>query len=235
MNYQNIREEAFEANRDIREAGLVVLTWGNASAVDRAAGVFAIKPSGIGYDDLSPAAMVVVDIDTGHIVEGSYRPSSDTPTHRILYREFEEIGGIVHTHSCYATSWAQSCRPIPAFGSTHADHWSGSIPLVRELTPLEIERDYEGATGQAIVDSFRSEGLRPLESPGALLPHHGPFTWGKTAAAAARNAIALEAIAGMALHSELINPRLSIIPAPMAEKHYTRKHGPQAYYGQKEF
>jgi len=234
MNYRNIREAAYEANMAIREAGLVVLTWGNASAVDRAAGVFAIKPSGVGYDDLSSDAMVVVDIDTGHIVEGSYRPSSDTPTHRILYREFKEIGGVVHTHSCYATSWAQACRPVPAFGSTHADHWNGSIPLVRELTALEIERDYEGATGQAIVDSFRLEGLVPLESPGALLPHHGPFTWGKTAAAAAQNAIALEAIAEMAYHSELINPRLSEIPPSMSEKHYTRKHGPNAYYGQKE-
>ncbi len=233
MNFKNIREAAYQANMTIREAGLVVLTWGNASAVDRAAGVFAIKPSGVDYGDLSPESMVVVDIETGHMA-GNYRPSSATPTHGILYREFREIGGIVHTHSSYATSWAQGCRPIPAFGSTHADHWNGSIPLVRELTALEMERDYEGATGQAVVDSFRREGLNPLESPGALLPHHGPFTWGKTAADAAQNAVALEAIAEMAFHSELINPRLSVIPAYMLEKHYTRKHGPHAYYGQKE-
>lgn len=234
MKHADIRQAAYEANMKIKEEGLVVLTWGNASAVDRNAGVFAIKPSGVGYDKLSPESMVIVDVKTGHVVDGEYRPSSDTPTHRLLYMEFVEIGGIVHTHSTYATSWAQSCRPIPPYGSTHADHWNGPVPLVRELTSEEIAADYEGSTGLAIVEGFRRQNLSPLEAPGALLPHHGPFTWGKTVADAAKNAIALEAIAHMALNSEMINPRTEVIPNYMAEKHYMRKHGPNAYYGQKE-
>jgi L-ribulose-5-phosphate 4-epimerase len=234
VNYRRIREEAYAANMRILDAGLVVLTWGNASAADRNDGVFAIKPSGVDYAELSPAAIVIVDVTTGHVVEGDFRPSSDTATHRVLYREFPEVGGVVHTHSKFATSWAQGRRPIPAYGTTHADHWNGHVPLVRELTADEVGRDYEGSTGQAIVDSFRAEGLAALECPGALLPHHGPFTWGKTAAEAASNAIALEAIAEMATYSERINPELPTIPDFMLEKHHSRKHGPGAYYGQRE-
>ncbi|KGE72083.1 L-ribulose-5-phosphate 4-epimerase AraD [Spirochaeta lutea] len=232
MKYPELRQAAFEANLMLKAEGLVVLTWGNASAIDRDLGLFAIKPSGVDYRELRAEDMVVLDLETGTIADGSKRPSSDTPTHRELYRGFRTIGGIVHTHSIHAVAWAQAERAIPVYGSTHADHWADQIPLVRPLTAKEIEEEYEKATGTAILESFLERGLDPLEHPGALLPHHGPFTWGRTAMDAARNAVALEAVAQMAALTEQITPKPQSIPRPMADKHYSRKHGPGAYYGQ---
>lgn len=233
MDYSTLRDQAYRANLAIQSAGLVVLTWGNVSVLDDNREVLAIKPSGVDYAALSPKSMVLVEVSTGRVLEGSYKPSSDTPTHRVLYQKFDGVHSVVHTHSPFATSWAQSCTAIPAYGTTHADHWKNDIPLVRQLTPVEIETRYEEATGQSIVDSFRDRNYDPLENPGALLPFHGPFAWGPTATEAVQNAIALEAIAQMALYARQINPNLHHLPDSIAHKHYSRKHGPKAYYGQK--
>jgi L-ribulose-5-phosphate 4-epimerase len=227
-----LRERAFAANIEIVRAGLVALTFGNASAADRAAGVMAIKPSGVPYDELRPESMVVVSLDNGSVVDGEYRPSSDTPTHLVLYREFERIGGIVHTHSPFATAWAQACRGIPCLGTTHADHFCGEVPVTRPLNPKEIESDYERCTGEVIVETFAHLRLDPLRVPAALVASHGPFTWGADAAEAVENAIALETVARSALMTESLQPGVEPTGEDLVQRHFSRKHGPGAYYGQ---
>lgn len=230
--FNELRERVFEANREIVRAGLVILTFGNASAVDRAAGVMAIKPSGVPYEALGSRSMVVVDLETGAIVEGEYRPSSDTPTHLVLYRELEGVGSVVHTHSPFATAWAQACRELPCLGTTHADHFNGSVPVTRTLTTDEIEGDYEQRTGEVIVETFTRLELDPIETPAVLVAHHGPFAWGNDAAQAVENAIALEAAAASALWTQLLQPAVEPIGADLLRRHFLRKHGPDAYYGQ---
>ena len=227
----DLREQVFEANRAIVEAGLVVLTFGNASAVDRDAGVMAIKPSGVPYTELGPDSMVIVDLESGETREGG-RPSSDTPTHLVLYRAFEQIGGIVHTHSPCATAWAQARRAIPSFGTTHADHFRGPVPVTRELSGDEISGDYERCTGEVIVETLAKLGAQPLEMSAALVASHGPFVWGASAEEAVENAIALEVVAESALRTELLAPGAGEIQPELLERHFLRKHGPGAYYGQ---
>jgi L-ribulose-5-phosphate 4-epimerase len=230
--YAELRERTFEANREIVRAGLVVLTFGNASAVDRSAGVIAIKPSGVGYDELRPESVVVVDLESGAVVDGTYRPSSDTPTHLVLYRAFEQVGGIVHTHSPFATAWAQACREIPCFGTTHADHFRGPVPVTRPLSAEEIRGDYEVWTGDVIVETLVDLGLEPLEMPAALVASHGPFAWGADVAGAVENAVALETVAASALRTEQLRPEAEPIADDLLLRHFRRKHGSAAYYGQ---
>ena len=232
MMHAELRERAYEANREIVRAGLVVLTFGNASAADRTAGVMAIKASGVPYDELGPEAMVVVDLDSGAVVEGTHRPSSDTPTHRVLYRSFDGVGGIVHTHSAFATAWAQACREIPCLGTTHADHFAGAVPVTRALADPEIEGEYERLTGEVVVETIAGLGLDPLAMPAVLVASHGPFTWGADAAEAVENAVALEAVAAAALRTELLRPGVEPIADELLRRHFLRKHGPGAYYGQ---
>jgi L-ribulose-5-phosphate 4-epimerase len=216
----------------VRDSGLVILTWGNASQVDRDLGVMAIKPSGVDYDHLSPASMVIVSLETGKVVEGTLRPSSDTPTHLVLYRDFSDVGGIVHTHSHFATCWAQAGMRIPCLGTTHADSFHGDIPLTRLLAQSEIEEGYEEKTGDVIVERFRQDGINPVHTPGVLVAHHGPFAWGTDALEAAHNAIILEEVARMALHTRNLNAQVKAAPSALVEKHFERKHGKHAYYGQ---
>ena len=230
--HSELRERVLDANLAIVEAGLVTLTFGNASGVDRSAGVMAIKPSGVSYDELQPESIVVVDLGSGEIVDGPFRPSSDTPTHLILYRRFEAIGGVVHTHSASATAWAQAGRELPCFGTTHADHFHGSVPVSRNLTPEEIGADYEARTGDVIVETIEGLGLDPLEMPAVLVRSHGPFTWGGNEAEAVENATALEAVASMAASSLALAPELRPIAPELLERHFRRKHGAGAYYGQ---
>lgn len=230
---RELRERAFEANSEIVQAGLVVLTFGNASAADRAAGAMAIKPSGVPYRELGPEAMVVVDLESGAVVEGKHRPSSDTPTHLVVYRAFERVGGVVHTHSPVATAWAQARREIPCLGTTHADHFRSAVPVTRPLLPAEIEGDYERCTGEVIVETFERLGLDPLEMPAALVACHGPFAWGADVAQAVENAVALEAVAASALRTELLRPEAEPIAEELLLRHFLRKHGPDAYYGQR--
>ena len=232
--HTELREHVYEANREIVRAGLVVLTFGNASAADRPAGVMAIKPSGVPYDLLRPDAMVVVDLESGAVVEGEHRPSSDTPTHLVLYRSLEGVGGIVHTHSPFATAWAQACREIPCLGTTHADHFSGAVPVTRALTRAEIEDEYERLTGEVVVETFVRLGLDPLAMPAVLVASHGPFAWGVDAAEAVENAVALEAVAAAALRTELLRPGVEPIGDDLLRRHFLRKHGPGAYYGQEQ-
>jgi L-ribulose-5-phosphate 4-epimerase len=227
--HSDLREAVFLTNREIVDAGLVVLTFGNVSAVDRSAGVMAIKPSGVPYAELDADAMVVVDLESGAVVDSRYRPSSDTPTHLVLYRRFGSVGGIVHTHSPAATAWAQAGQPIPCFGTTHADHFYGAVPVTRLLTAEEIAGDYEAETGNVIAETVAAD---PLEVPAVLVHSHGPFTWGADAPHAVENAIALEAVAAMALDSLRIEPGLGPIQDELLERHFRRKHGPAAYYGQ---
>ena len=217
------------ANRRLGDSGLVSLTWGNVSGLDREKGLFAIKPSGVAYEDLTPEKMVVVDLD-GKVVEGMLRPSSDTPTHAALYRAFPGVCGAVHTHSPEATAWAQAGREIPCLGTTHADVFNGPVPLARLLTAAEVAEAYEENTGKVIVERFA--GLDPLALPGVLVAGHGPFTWGKTPDAAVDVAISLEAIARMARLSLALAPQAQALPGYVLEKHHSRKHGPKAYYGQ---
>lgn len=233
MKYLELRKEVVRVNQSIVYAGLVVLTWGNASAADRAAGVMAIKPSGVDYAGLEPKDIVVLSLEDGRILEGNLRPSSDTPTHLYLYQQFAGLAGIVHTHSVRATAWAQAGRALPCFGTTHADHFHGPVPLARKLTKAEVAGDYERNTGVAIVDTFRRGRLDPLRVPGVLVPGHGPFAWGATAQAALDNAIVLEAVAGLALDTLALAPRAVALPAHLLDKHFLRKHGKGAYYGQK--
>ena len=234
MHYRELREEVCRVNKELVRAGLVVLTWGNASAVDRKAGVMAIKPSGVGYGRLRPQDIVVLALDDGRVVAGTLRPSSDTPTHLQLLRSFPSIGGVVHTHSPYATSWAQAGVPLPCLGTTHADHFHGPVPVARKLTKAEVAGDYERNTGAAIVDTFRRKQLDPAHMPAVLVPGHAPFTWGATAQSALEHAIVLEATAHMALHTLLIRRASGALPAYLLDKHFLRKHGAHAYYGQKK-
>lgn len=234
MKYNTLKKTVFEINMGLNEAGLVTLTWGNASGVDRALGVMGIKPSGVSYETLQPSDIVIQSIETGEVIEGDLRPSSDSPTHLVLYRAFPAIGGVVHTHSSYATSWAQACREIPPFGTTHADHFNRPVPLTRDLTEQEIETAYEENTGRIIVERFTGpEQIDPLHVPGVLVPFHGPFTWGNSPENALQNAVALETIAMMAITTLTVNPDGNQIPQPLLNKHFQRKHGKNAYYGQK--
>ena len=232
MPYDDLRERVCEANLALGRAGLVVLTFGNASAVDRSAGVVAIKPSGVSYERLRAADVAVVDLATGAVVDGALRPSSDTPTHLALYRAWPGVGGVVHTHSPFATAWAQARRELPCFGTTHADHFEGAVPLTRALTSGEIEGEYERATGEVILETFASLALEPLRRPAVLVASHGPFAWGPSVEAAVENAVALEAVAASAYRSVVLAGELEAIPAELLEKHFSRKHGAAAYYGQ---
>jgi len=233
VSFERLKDEVWRANTGLVQAGLVVLTWGNASAVDREAGVMAIKPSGVGYEVLKATDIVVVSLDTGEVVEGQLEPSSDAPTHLLLYRGFKSVGGVVHTHSTYATSWAQACREIPCLGTTHADHFNGPIPLTRHLTEKEVRQDYEGNAGRVILERFSEASLDPLEMPAVLLPGHGPFVWGADARGALGNAIVLEQVAQMAFQALMLNADVGELPRALLDKHFGRKHGPEAYYGQR--
>ena len=228
---EELKQAVFEANMELPKRGLVTYTWGNVSGIDRAAGLFVIKPSGVDYETMRPEDMVVMDLD-GNRVEGKYKPSSDTPTHLELYKRYEEIGGVVHTHSPEATSWAQAGRSIPLYGTTHADYFYGEIPCARSLTKEEIDEAYEKNTGLVIIETFEKRGLNPMYTPGVLCTNHGPFTWGKDAAEAVHNAVVLEEVAKMALKTELINPDVQTAPDCIRDKHFFRKHGENAYYGQ---
>lgn len=228
--FKELKREAYEANVALPRHGLINLTFGNASAIDRAKGVFAIKPSGVDYAVLKPDDMVLVDLD-GKQVDGNLRPSSDTPTHRRLFLAFESIGGVVHTHSSHATAFAQAGRPIPNFGTTHADYFYGDVPVTRKMTAEEISSAYEWETGNVIVERFAQ--LDPLDFPAVLVNRHAPFTWGPTVAKAVEVAVAVECIAHMALMSLQLNPALTTIEPELLNKHFKRKHGPGAYYGQK--
>ncbi len=232
MNYTALKTEVCRINKEIVRAGLVVLTFGNASAADRAAGVMAIKPSGVDYDALSPNDIVVLSLKDGRVVEGDKRYSSDTPTHLHLYQNFPNIGGIVHTHSVQATAWAQACREIPCLGTTHADHCYGPVPVTRMLSAKEIQGDYELNTGKVIVERFTKGRLNPDRVPMVLVAGHAPFVWGATAAKALENAIALEAMAAMAWQTLALKPTARPIPQALLDKHFLRKHGAKAYYGQ---
>jgi len=229
--YQHIREEAYVANMELPRLGLVLYTFGNVSASDRSMGVFAIKPSGVPYADLSPDNMVIVDFE-GKTVEGRLRPSSDTLTHAVLYQHWEKIGGIVHTHSTYATAWAQSQRDIPIFGTTHADHNTVDIPCAPPMSDEMIRGNYEYETGFQILNCFTGKGLSYEEVEMILVGNHAPFTWGKTAAKAVYNSAVLEQLAKMALLTEQINPAAPRLKEALVQKHYERKHGPDSYYGQ---
>lgn len=229
--YDHIKEAAYEANMQLPKLGLVLFTFGNVSAADASLGVFAIKPSGIPYEDLSPRKMVVVDFD-GQLVEGVLRPSSDTKTHAVLYKHWEGITGIVHTHSTYATAWAQSQRDIPIFGTTHADHNTVDIPCAPPMSDEMIAGDYEYQTGFQILNCFKEKGLDYKEVEMILVGNHAPFTWGKTPEKAVYNSAVLETVAQMALLTEQINPNAPRLKDALIKKHYERKHGPDSYYGQ---
>lgn len=228
---EELRRQVWAANRDLPRRGLVTLTWGNVSGIDRATGLVVIKPSGVEYDELTPENLVVVDLD-GHVAEGTLRPSSDTATHLELYKAFPAVGGIVHTHSTHATAWAQARRDLPCYGTTHADTFYGPVPCTRQLTPAEVQNEYEKHTGTVIVETFRERGIDAAAVPGVLCACHGPFTWGGDAAKAVENAVILEEVARMALLTRQVDP--AAVPAPqyLLDKHYHRKHGPGAYYGQ---
>ena len=225
----NLKEEVRQANLDLQKNGLVIYTWGNASGIDRAQNLVVIKPSGVAYEELKVEDMVVVDLE-GRVVEGSLNPSSDTPTHLILYKSFPDIGGIVHTHSLYATIWAQAGKPLPCLGTTHADYFHGSVPVTDPLTSEQIEGAYEEETGRAIVETFK--GMDPLSLPGTLVASHGVFTWGKDSSRAVHNMVVLEQVAKMAWGTLLLNPDAQSIPKDLLDKHFLRKHGENRYYGQ---
>lgn len=228
---EELKKEVFEANLDLPRHGLVKYTWGNVSAYDKETGYFVIKPSGVSYDELTAEDMVVVDLDN-IVIEGTMNPSSDTPTHAVLYKAFPEIGGVVHTHSTWATIWAQSGLDVPAMGTTHADTFYGSVPCARYLTEEEINHAYEHETGNVIVETFRDRNIEPIEIPGVLLHGHGPFTWGKDAQSAVMNAVVLEEVCKMNLFTRTLNSYASELPQTVLDKHYLRKHGVNAYYGQ---
>ena len=230
--YKTLREESFEANLEINRRNLAIYTWGNASAFDPDKGIFAIKPSGVAYDDLKPEMMVLVDLQ-GHVVEGSLKPSSDTKTHQILYREFKGIRGITHTHSPYAVSWAQSKKPVPVFGTTHADYCASEIPCTSLMSQEAVKNDYELETGNLIVETFKKGKLDPARICMVLVAGHGPFTWGTSAAQSVYHGVILEEICKMALFTITIDPKAKPLPDHIIRKHWERKHGPAAYYGQK--
>lgn len=226
---EELKEKVFKANLDLVKHGLVIFTWGNVSAIDRKSGLVVIKPSGVSYDEMKASDMVVVDLN-GQVVEGSLNPSSDTPTHIEIYKAFAEVGGVVHTHSTYATSWAQAGCDIPNIGTTHADYFGGAIPCTRQMHRQEMT-DYEKETGSVIVERF--QGINPAHVPAVLVHNHGPFSWGKDADDAVHNAVVMEQVAKMAYIAYNINPQLKMNPL-LVEKHFSRKHGPNAYYGQKK-
>lgn len=226
---EDLKQSVWQANLDLHRSGLVVLTWGNVSGIDRDRGLVVIKPSGVSYQNLKPEDLPVVALD-GTVIEGKMKPSSDTPTHLILYRNFQKIGGITHTHSVYAVMFAQACKEIPCLGTTHADQFSGAVPVARDLTEDEISEDYESNTGRVIVERFAR--MDPVAMPAVLSARHGPFMWGKDAGASVTNAVALETVARMAFGTILLNSDISTIPSRLLDKHYQRKHGPNAYYGQ---
>ncbi|MCI9122559.1 MAG: L-ribulose-5-phosphate 4-epimerase [Eubacterium sp.] len=227
-----LKKQVYEANMELPRRGLVTYTWGNVSGIDRESGCFVIKPSGVDYDELSPEDLVVMDL-LGKQIEGRFKPSSDTATHRELYAKYPQIGGIVHTHSPEATAWAQAARSIPLYGTTHADYFYGEIPCARSLTPEEIEGAYEDNTGKVIIETFEARGINPMYTPAVLCTNHGPFTWGKDAAQAVYHAVVLEEVAKMAAKTEVINPKVKPAPDCIRDKHFFRKHGEHAYYGQK--
>ena len=242
---EELKKKVYEANMELPRRGLITYTWGNVSGIDRDTGYFVIKPSGVDYDKLRPEDMVVMDeqgnlvdgngnrVDLeGNRIEGTLNPSSDTPTHLELYKKYPEIGGVVHTHSPEATSWAQAGRDIPLYGTTHADYFYGPIPCARSLTPEEIGGEYERNTGLVIIETFEQRGLNPMHTPGVLCTNHGPFTWGKDAAEAVHNAVVLEEVARMAIRTELLNLQVQPAPDSIRDKHFFRKHGENAYYGQ---
>lgn len=226
---EKLKSEVCQANLDLVKYGLVIFTWGNASAIDRSSGLVVIKPSGVAYDGMNPEQMVVVDLD-GNVVEGSLRPSSDMPTHLALYKAFPEIGGVVHTHSTYATAWAQAGLNLPVIGTTHADYFANDIPCTRDMTESEVKGAYEKETGTVIIEAFK--GVNPVHIPGVLVKNHAPFTWGKDVHDAVHNSVVLEEVAKMAFMSRMLNPTLTMNPL-LVEKHFERKHGKNAYYGQK--
>ena len=228
---EELKEKVFRANLDLVKHNLVIFTWGNVSGIDREKGLVVIKPSGVSYDDMKASDMVVVDLETGKVVEGDLNPSSDTPTHLVLYRTFPEIGGVVHTHSTYATAWAQAGIDLPNIGTTHADYFHDAVPCTADMTEEEVKGQYELETGKVIVKRF--EGLNPVHTPAVLVKNHGPFAWGKDADEAVHNAVVLEQVARMASIAYSINPSLTMNPL-LIEKHFNRKHGPGAYYGQKK-
>lgn len=228
---EELKKKVYEANMLLPKHGLVTFTWGNVSEIDRESGLFVIKPSGVEYDQLTPDDMVVMDLD-GNRVEGKYKPSSDTATHLEIYKAFAEVGGVVHTHSSYATSWAQAGRGIPCYGTTHADYIYGEVPCVRCLTEEEIDQAYETNTGRLIVSKFIETAKDPMAVPAVLCKNHGPFAWGKDALDAVHNAVVLEEVAKMAYRTELICPNVKPAPQELQDKHYFRKHGANAYYGQ---
>ncbi|WP_340616249.1 L-ribulose-5-phosphate 4-epimerase [Xenorhabdus entomophaga] len=231
---EQLKADVLSANLALLKHNLVTFTWGNVSAVDKARGLMVIKPSGVEYSDMQADDMVVVDIETGIIVEGDKKPSSDTPTHLVLYRHFRDIGGVVHTHSRHATIWAQAGRFLPAHGTTHADYFHGAVPCTRLMTRQEIEDDYELQTGNVIVQTFIEQRLDPMKIPAVLVHSHGPFTWGIDAADAVYNAVVLEECAYMSLFSQQLNSEITFMQQELLDKHYLRKHGANAYYGQGE-
>ncbi len=226
---EELKQKVLEANLSLPTYGLVTFTWGNVSGIDREKGLIVIKPSGVEYEVMKAEDMVVVDLE-GNVVEGSLNPSSDTPTHIELYKAFPEIGGVIHTHSTWATSWAQAGRSIPAYGTTHADYFYGPIPCTRQLTPEEVASAYEKETGTVIIEAFRDTD--PMAVPGVVVYKHGPFAWGKTPKEAVHNAVVMETVANMAYHAEQISGEKRPIEQYLLDKHYMRKHGPDAYYGQ---
>ena len=230
-DHGELRAQVFEGNRELVRAGLAFLTFGNVSGIDRSENVLAIKPSGVPYEELRPEAMVVVDLETDAIIEGG-RPSSDTPTHAVLYRSFEALGGIVHTHSRFASAWAQAGRDLPCFGTTHADHFRGAVPVTRPLAADEIQGEYEQRTGDVIVETFESRELDPVETPAVLVASHGPFAWGIDVGQAVENATALETVAELALYTLVLKAEASALDKDLLERHFSRKHGPNSYYGQ---
>jgi len=227
---ERLKRDVCQANLDLVKAGLVIQTWGNASGIDRQRGLVVIKPSGVPYDGMMPKHMVVISLQSGKVVEGRLKPSSDTATHLVLYRAFPGIGGIVHTHSLYATAWAQAKQDLPSYGTTQADYWYGDVPCTRLLTMGEIRSDYEANTGHVIVERFT--GLDPMQHPAVLVASHGPFAWGKDVAEAVHNAVVLEFVARLASETPRINPKLQPMQSALLGKHFLRKHGANATYGQ---
>lgn len=228
----DLKEQVWLANLDLFKHKLVTLTWGNVSGIDREKGLVVIKPSGVAYDEMKSSDMIIIDLE-GKVVEGKLEPSSDTPTHLALYKAFEDIGGVAHTHSQYATMFAQACSEIPCFGTTHADHFYGNVPITRFLTEEEVKQGYEANTGTVIIERFAE--IKPLEMPAVLVAGHGPFSWGKTPKEAVKNSLVLEKVAQMALGTLQLNPTSVRLPEYILRKHYLRKHGPNAYYGQKKY
>ena len=230
---EELKQKVYEANMELPRRNLVTYTWGNVSGIDREKGLIVIKPSGVEYEELTPDMLVVLDLE-GHVVEGDLNPSSDTKTHIELYKAFPKVGGIVHTQSPYAVAWAQAGRDIPCYGTTHADYFYGAIPCARHLTQAELDEDYEKGTGTVIIETFKDRGLDPTAVPAVICHSHGPFTWGKDPAQAVYHAVVLEEVAKMAILTRQVDPSAAPAPQRIQDKHYMRKHGPNAYYGQKK-